>query len=140
MSNSLSSLTRRGFLAGSTAAGLLLPLGVSWAAAPRKGGELRISMAGGSSDNSLDPRAFTQQMQRIVGVAVCNQLVEILPDGTLVPELAESWESTDAVRWSLRIRKDVLFHNGKSLDAEDVVYSVNSKTSTRATTCCAMAR
>lgn len=125
MSNCISSLTRRGFLAGSTAAGLLLPLGVSWAAEPRKGGELRIAMAGGSSDNSLDPRAFTQQMQRVVGVAVCNQLVEILPDGTLVPELAESWESTDAINWILRIRKDVLFHNGKSLDAEDVVYSVN---------------
>lgn len=125
MSNYISSLTRRSFLAGSTAAGLLLPLGVSWAAEPRKGGDLRLAMAGGSSDNSLDPRAYTQQTQRVIGVAVCNQLVEILPDGTLVPELAGSWESIDAITWILRIRKDVLFHNGKSLDAEDVVYSVN---------------
>lgn len=125
MANCISSLTRRGFLAGSAAAGLLLPFGAAWAAGPRKGGELRLAMAGGSSDNSLDPRAFTQQMQRVVGVAVCNQLVEILPDGTLVPELAERWESDDAINWTLHIRQDVSFHNGKTLDADDVVYSIN---------------
>ena len=120
-----SSLTRRSFLASSAAAGLLLPLGRARAQTPRRGGELRLAMAGGSSDNSLDPRAFTQQVQRVVGVAVCNQLVEILPDGTLTPELAESWESSDAKTWNLRIRKGVTFHNGKSLDAADVVYSID---------------
>ncbi|MEO3388126.1 ABC transporter substrate-binding protein [Mesorhizobium sp. CAU 1741] len=117
-------LDRRGFLAATAATALMMPFG-AYAATPRKGGELRIAMAGGSSDNSLDPRAFTQQVQRVIGVAVCNQLVEILPDGQLVPELAESWESSDAVNWVLRIRKDVPFHNGKILDAEDVVYSIN---------------
>lgn len=119
-----SSLTRRSFLASSAAAGLLLP---SAGRVPRRraGRELRLAMAGGSSDNSLDPRAFTQQVQRVVGVAVCNQLVEILPDGTLTPELAESWESSDAKTWNLRIRKGVTFHNGKSLDAADVVYSID---------------
>jgi len=125
MSIHKSTLTRRDFLVASTAAGLLLPWGVAQASTPQRGGEFRLAMAGGSSDNSLDPRAFTQQVQRVVGVAVCNQLVEILPDGTLVPELAESWDSSDAINWVLKIRKDVSFHNGKSLDAEDVIYSIN---------------
>ncbi|TPM87433.1 ABC transporter substrate-binding protein [Mesorhizobium sp. B2-3-3] len=129
MSIYTSSITRRGFLAASAATGLLLPLGAALAAAPaatpRKGGEFRLAMAGGSSDNSLDPRTFTQQVQRVVGVAVCNQLVEILPDGTLAPELAESWESADAIGWVLKIRSGISFHNGKSLDADDVVYSIN---------------
>ncbi|WP_082407458.1 ABC transporter substrate-binding protein [Mesorhizobium sp. 1M-11] len=120
-----SSLTRRGFLASTAAAGLLLPFGTACAATPRKGGDFRLAMAGGSSDNSLDPRAFTQQVQRVIGVAVCNQLVEILPDGTLTPELAESWQSNDAINWILKIRQGVTFHNGKALDAEDVVYSIN---------------
>ncbi|MFE0016415.1 ABC transporter substrate-binding protein [Mesorhizobium sp. NPDC059054] len=120
-----SSLTRRGFLASTAAAGLLLPFGTARAATPRKGGDFRLAMAGGSSDNSLDPRAFTQQVQRVIGVAVCNQLVEILPDGTLTPELAESWQSNDAINWILQIRQGVTFHNGKALDAEDVVYSIN---------------
>jgi len=118
-------LTRRNFLATGAAAGLLLPLGMARASTPRKGSEFRLAMAGGSSDNSLDPRAFTQQVQRVVGVAVCNQLVEILPDGSLIPELAESWDSSDAITWVLKIREGISFHNGKSLDAEDVVYSIN---------------
>lgn len=118
-------LTRRGFLAAGAATGLLLPFGKVRAATPLKGGEFHLAMAGGSSDNSLDPRAFTQQVQRVVGVAVCNQLVEILPNGALAPELAESWESTDAINWVLKIRQGVTFHNAKSLDADDVVYSIN---------------
>lgn len=120
-----SMLSRRNFLAASAATGLILPMGFARASGPKKGGEFRLAMAGGSSDNSLDPRAFTQQVQRVIGVAVCNQLVEILPNGDLVPELAESWESSDAITWVLDIRQDVSFHNGKSLDAEDVVYSIN---------------
>lgn len=119
------SLTRRGFIASAAATSLLLPLGMTRASTPQKGGEFRLAMAGGSSDNSLDPRAFTQQVQRVVGVAVCNQLVEILPDGALVPELAESWDSSDAINWVLKIRRGVPFHNGKTLAADDVVYSIN---------------
>jgi peptide/nickel transport system substrate-binding protein len=43
-----------------------------------------------------------------------------------IPELAESWEaSPDAKIWTFRLRKGVEFHNGKSLTAEDVLYSVN---------------
>ncbi len=118
-------LTRRSFLAATTAAGLILPLNTAHAETPRKGGEFNLGMSGGSSDNSLDPRSFTQQVQRVVGIAICNQLVEILPDGTLSPELAESWDSTDAKTWVLKIRDGVQFHNGKTLDAEDVVYSIN---------------
>ncbi|MBJ2153233.1 ABC transporter substrate-binding protein [Paracoccus sp. IB05] len=126
-SGTRSGLSRRGFLAAGSALGLLLPLGMARAesAAPVKGGVFNLGMAGGSTDNSLDPRAFTQQVQRVIGVAVCNQLVEVLPDGTLAPELAESWDSTDAITWVLKIRSGVTFHNGKTLDAADVVYSVN---------------
>ncbi|MDR0809846.1 MAG: ABC transporter substrate-binding protein [Gemmobacter sp.] len=120
-------ISRRGFLAAGSALGLILPFGSARAAvpAPTRGGVFNLGMAGGSTDNSLDPRAFTQQVQRVIGVAVCNQLVEILPDGTLMPELAESWDSSDAVTWVLKIREGVTFHNGKTLDAQDVVYSIN---------------
>lgn len=120
-------LSRRGFLASAAATGLMMYQGASpaWASTPQSGGTLKIAMAGGSSDDSLDPRTFTQQVQRVVGIAVCNQLVEILPDGTMVPELAESWSTEDAVTWVIKTREGVTFHNGKTLDAEDVVYSCN---------------
>lgn len=42
----------------------------------------------------------------------------------LVPGLAESWEiSEDGKVYTFHLRKDVLFHNGEELTAEDVVYT-----------------
>lgn len=53
-----------------------------------------------------------------------NTLVGVHEDGNAVPELAESWESTpDAKKWIFKLRKGVEFHNGKTLDADDVVFS-----------------
>ena len=42
----------------------------------------------------------------------------------LVPGLAESWDvSEDGKVYTFHLRKEVLFHNGEELTAEDVVYT-----------------
>jgi peptide/nickel transport system substrate-binding protein len=64
----------------------------------------------------------------IIGLwgAVYNNLMEIGSDNQLTPELAESVESSDAATtWSFKLRRGVVFHNGKTLDADDVVASFN---------------
>jgi peptide/nickel transport system substrate-binding protein len=59
--------------------------------------------------------------------ALRNCLVEVNESGELVPELAESWDvSKDARKWTFKIRSGIEFHNGKTLDADDVVASINS--------------
>lgn len=121
-------LTRRQWLVGSAAAGLAsaLPFGGAKADAPQKGGTLRLGLGGGASTDSLDPRSYTQTVPRNIGKQICNQLVEITAENKLIPELAESWEvKPGATSWVFEIRKGVDFHNGKTLDAEDVVYSIN---------------
>lgn len=51
-------------------------------------------------------------------------LVSVGPDGTLLPELAESWEySTNARRLTVKLRGGVTFHNGAALRPEDVVFT-----------------
>jgi peptide/nickel transport system substrate-binding protein len=46
--------------------------------------------------------------------------------GTFKPGLAESWRvSKDAKTWVFNLRKDVTFHNGERLVAEDVVATFN---------------
>jgi ABC-type transport system substrate-binding protein len=43
----------------------------------------------------------------------------------VVPSLAESWAiSKDGKEYTLHLRKGVIFHNGKELDAEDVKWSL----------------
>jgi peptide/nickel transport system substrate-binding protein len=54
-----------------------------------------------------------------------NPLVEQDYKGNAIPELAESWEASEgAKRWVFKLRKGVEFHNGKSFDADDVIYSI----------------
>jgi peptide/nickel transport system substrate-binding protein len=65
-------------------------------------------------------------MPYFINTQLRNHLVEIDYKGHAIAELAESWESTpDAVTWTFKLRKDVEFHNGKTMDAEDVIYSLN---------------
>ena len=57
----------------------------------------------------------------------CHQIHEALLDfafGTvdLIPGLAESWEvSDDGLAWTFHLREGVVFHDGSSFDANDVV-------------------
>ena len=125
-------INRRDFLARLSALGLATTCApLLWrtsanAAMPKKGGRLRIGLSGGSSADTLDPAVFTNMMPLIVSFQLRNCLVEIDQNSQVVPELAESWDaSPDAVTWSFKLRQGVEFHNGKTLEAEDVVHSIN---------------
>ncbi len=43
----------------------------------------------------------------------------------LQPGLAVSWEPVDELTWRFKLREGVTFHDGSTLDAADVVHSVN---------------
>ncbi|MDW3213863.1 MAG: ABC transporter substrate-binding protein [Ilumatobacteraceae bacterium] len=51
-------------------------------------------------------------------------LVEVKPDGSIVPMLAEDWSiSDDGLSYTFTIR-EAMFHDGSELDSADVVYSM----------------
>lgn len=126
-------LTRREFISRTAALGLTAAISPALfstpakAAAPKKGGRLRLGVSGGSTTDSLDPAASTDvMMELLVFGQLGNNLVEINHKNEPVPELAESWEaSPDAKQWVFKLRKGVEFHNGKTMDADDVIYSIN---------------
>lgn len=65
-------------------------------------------------------------MEIDVGYNIRNSLAEIDNNNKLAPELAESWEaSNSATQWVFQLRQLVEFHNGKTLDANDVVATLN---------------
>jgi len=96
------------------------------AATPKQGGHFRIGIGHGSTTDSLDPATFEDAYMQFVGFGLRGHLTEVDTDGKLIPDLSEGWEaSDDAARWTFKLRKGVEFHNGKTMDAADVVASVN---------------
>lgn len=121
-------MSRRDFLGRAAALGVtatfantLLTSAVR-AAGPVRGGMLKAGLVGGESTNSLDPATFASQVPYSFGRSWGELLVELSEDGTLENRIAEEFGSSpDAKTWTFKIRKDVEFHNGKTVTAEDVI-------------------
>ncbi|MEE9147328.1 MAG: ABC transporter substrate-binding protein [Candidatus Tectomicrobia bacterium] len=111
-------------LTAAVAPALLNP--VAQAATPKPGGRLRLGLAGASTTDSLDPGTLPDMMPQLINRQLRNGLVEVDYKGDPLPELAESWDaSPDAATWTFKLRRGIEFHHGKTLDAEDVVFSIN---------------
>lgn len=125
-------LSRRDFMARATAlgvSGLVAQQVLTETAAaqtPNIGGLLRIGSPGASTTDSLDPATITDSTAQLCSYGLLrNNLVNIDENSEPIPELAESWDvSDDASVWTFRLRKDVEFHNGKTMTVEDVIDSV----------------
>lgn len=122
-------MTRRGLMKSGmamTAAGLILPTGMAMAQAePKKGGVFRVGLGHGSTTDGYDPGLWDQLYVQTFAAARHNYLIEIAADGSLVPEIAESWDSADGMTWVFKIREGVSFHSGKAVTPDDVVASIN---------------
>src|SRR5262249_3287908 len=125
-------LARRSFLGSAVGGGAAVLLAsppqaaAAKATTPRKGGTLRCAIAGSSTDDALDPASATDTVAAVRNFQIFNCLVEVDARRRAIPELAQRWEAKPGAKeWTFEIRPDVEFHNGKTLDAEDVVYSVN---------------
>jgi len=96
-------------------------------AEPKKGGTFRIGLGSGATTDTLDPALFPDSFNGVYGSGTLRStLTEVTPDGKVVGDVAESFEaSPDAKTWVVKLKKGVEFHNGKSLEAADVIASYN---------------
>ncbi len=119
--------TRRTVLAGSAALAAASPLaGFAADETPRRGGILRLGLAGGSTSDTLDFTLTTDSVGVSVNFALWSGLVENGPDNKLIPELAESWQAKPgAAEWVFNLRHGVKFTNGHEFTADDAAYSLN---------------
>jgi peptide/nickel transport system substrate-binding protein len=92
----------------------------------KRGGDLTVAVLGGSSSDTLDADAEVSTPDLIRVTALYNGLVTYNHGGTdVVYDLAEEMTpSADASSWTIRVRPGVTFHNGKTLGAEDVIYTI----------------
>jgi peptide/nickel transport system substrate-binding protein len=111
-------VTTGGALAGMAAFGLA-GQAVAGKRHPQRGGTLHYSSR--TDVAGLDAHRHNQNHQIHATAAMFNGLTDIDQQGHLVPSLAESWEpNQDLTAWTFRLRKGVLFHNGREFDAEAV--------------------
>ncbi|MGH2404133.1 MAG: ABC transporter substrate-binding protein [bacterium] len=91
---------------------------------PRYGGTLRMGMQ--TDPVGLDPHLATATATRNMMEHVYDTLVFYSASGRFTPGLAESWTtSLDGLTWTFHLRRNVKFHNGRPMTAEDIVYSIN---------------
>ena len=96
------------------------------AAAPKSGGHLILGVDSAGSGDSVDPATYTANYMQVVGLQFYNTLAELDEHGKAQPSLATSWEAKPgAAEWVVKLRKGVMFHNGKEMTAADVIYSIN---------------
>ena len=126
-------ISRREFIGRATALGLAaaIPLGIRMeearASEPKHGGRLRQAVRGGATSDSLEGAQLVDTHNLNTSWQVRSNLTEVTADGDVIGELAESWEPDAVARvWAFKLRQGVEFHNGKTLDANDVIYSINA--------------
>src|SRR3954447_7569666 len=125
-------VSRRAFMEQAIAYGMGVPAAAAmWAnqvraATPNKGGLFRVGLDDGNTTDSMDPATFASRFMITMAHTHQNFLTESTPENDVAGELAESWDvSRDAKKWTLRLRKGVEFHDGKTFDASDAAASLN---------------
>ena len=79
----------------------------------------------GSDPPTLDPHMTSDTTSAFYVVEIFSGLVSIDTNLQLVPEIAESWKvSSDGMSYTFKLKRDVKFHNGKEVKAQDFKWSL----------------
>ena len=84
-------------------------------------GELRVAIPW--TPENLDPTMNLSSFRAMVGVSLFDSLVGRDAENRIVPQLAESWRLVDDVKWQLKLRRGVVFHDGEPFNAETVRFT-----------------
>src|SRR3712207_6455014 len=127
--SSMSRVSRRTILTYSAsilAASALLRPGIAWTASdsPVRGGRLRVAMPGAATSETLDFNKTADAISDARVLCLYEGLTKLNRDGSVSLSLAEALEpNEDASLWTARLHRGVIFHDGKEMTAEDVLYS-----------------
>ena len=109
-----------------TAGSIVTSAEVALAATPKKGGRISFAADGHGPADTLDPAKNTSTIDYTRGRALYNSLTQINDDLTTRPELAEEFSANRGfTEWTFKLRKDVKFHDGSPMTADDIIFSMN---------------
>ncbi|RVT86948.1 ABC transporter substrate-binding protein [Rhodobacteraceae bacterium CCMM004] len=106
-------------LAGSVAVAALA------AGAALADGDKSLTIALTADASHMDPQAGEELSSNIMFYHIYDPLVRRDADLQFGPGLAESWELVDDTTWRFKLREGVKFHDGDTLQASDVVFTLD---------------
>ncbi|MAM61531.1 ABC transporter substrate-binding protein [Maritimibacter sp. UBA3975] len=125
-------ISRRDFMSYSAAAGLTVAgatslWGTSARAAPTRGGTFRWGIHDGNTGDTHDPGSYVTRTMIFLAHTHRSYLTMINGDGSLGPDLADSWEANDeASEWTFSLNPNATFGmSGNKVTANDVIASLN---------------
>ena len=88
-------------------------------------GAQNVRIALQDDPDTLDPARNWTFVGRHVLASLCDKLVELAPDGSIVPQLATQWTTAEDGRSvTFTLRPGVTFHDGTQFDAAAVKYTI----------------
>jgi peptide/nickel transport system substrate-binding protein len=107
----------------------VLAIAVSFVAplrAPQAAGDKDLNVALSIDPGSMDPRIVWNMPGMSLLGHIHDHLLFVDEKGTLIPQLATSWEWKTPTTLRFNLRKGVKFHNGEPFNAESVKYTLDS--------------
>ena len=124
-------VTRRQFMQHTTATGLTATAAATlWsnevsAMTPSQGGKFRVAIHDANTSDVQDPGQYLSVFMIQLAHASRSYMTMINPDGTVGPDMADSWEaSPDARVWTFSLNQNATFHDGRKFTSRDAVASL----------------
>lgn len=110
-------------LRSKAAAILLVTAAAAILARPASAQELRVGIQ--DDPDALDPATSGTYAGRFIFAAMCDKLVDIAPDLSIVPQLATTWTAdAEGKGLTLQLRPGVVFQDGTPFDAAAVKFNI----------------
>ena len=91
---------------------------------PKRGGTFRLGVTGGGAKDIIDGQTIVTKPDQARLVAGFETLLEYDEQYKLQPALADSVTQDAPDKWTIKLKSGITFHDGKTLSADDVVYSL----------------
>ncbi len=82
-------------------------------------------IVGTNAPVNLDPASGSNDPEILFQKMIYDTLVDVLPDNSIVPNLADHTVSDDGLTYTFTLADGVSFHDGSALTSADVVYTFN---------------
>ncbi len=92
---------------------------------PKRGGTLNAALIGGTASDTLDGNAPVETLDLCRVSQLYNTMVALDTNAQIQNVLVEEFTpNADATNWTMRLKSDVTFHNGKPMTADDLMFTL----------------